>query len=58
MLIAEWVAVAQTTGGPAAETSNAPSAGYIALAILAVVLTLVVTIFIRTSMRRSSKSQG
>jgi hypothetical protein len=54
MSILEYLIALQTSGEPT-QTNNTPAAGYVVLAITAVVLGLVVLIFIRVNARRSSK---
>jgi hypothetical protein len=54
MPIAEYVASVQTNG-PESQTSNSSAGLYFALALVAVVLGLLVVVFIKTSMRRSSR---
>ncbi len=52
---AECVIAVQTSKEQLPQTSNPLAAGYFAIALIAVVVGLVVLVFIRTSMRRSSK---
>jgi hypothetical protein len=55
MSLFEWVAVIQMDNGPQPQRGSSTAADYIAIALVAAVLGLVVLIFIRTSARRSSK---
>jgi hypothetical protein len=54
MLIAEWVAAVEGSRAET-QTSNPPQIAYVVLAVIALALGLVVWVFVRTSMRRSSK---
>lgn len=53
MPILAWAMMLQTHG-PNVQPGNSPAAGYCLIALLALVTGLVVTMFIRTSGRRSS----
>jgi|HubBroStandDraft_3_1064219.scaffolds.fasta_scaffold1553909_1 hypothetical protein len=54
MPIMEWLAAVQFNG-PESQPSNPPAAGYLVVAVIAVVMGFVVCVFIRSSARRSKQ---
>jgi hypothetical protein len=55
MSLVESILAVQQTNGLGSQESNPPAAEYFVVALVAVVLGLIVWVFIRSSMRRSSK---
>ena len=58
MSMIECVIAVQTSSGDMPLNSHTTLAQYLAIAVVAVVLGLVVVVFIRSGRRRSSKRQG